>query len=44
MSTAGSTSSPGATLTLNYVAQYDDGRGGIVSTRITVSIHGATSS
>ena len=28
-------------LTLNYVAQVDDGHGGIVSTPITVSIHGA---
>src|SRR6185295_6680203 len=31
----------GETLTLNYVAQVDDGHGGIVSTPITVSIHGA---
>ncbi|MGY2901586.1 VCBS domain-containing protein [Bradyrhizobium sp. URHC0002] len=31
----------GETLTLNYVAQVDDGHGGVVSTPITVSIHGA---
>jgi VCBS repeat-containing protein len=31
----------GETLTLNYVAKVDDGHGGIVSTPITVSIHGA---
>ena len=31
----------GETLTLNYVAQVDDGHGGIVSTPITVSIQGA---
>jgi VCBS repeat-containing protein len=31
----------GETLTLNYVAQVDDGQGGVVSTPITVSIHGA---
>ena len=31
----------GETLTLNYVAQVDDGHGGIVSTPITVSIRGA---
>ena len=29
------------TLTLNYVATVDDGHGGVVSTPITVSIHGA---
>jgi VCBS repeat-containing protein len=29
------------TLTLNYVAQVDDGHGGVISTPITVSIHGA---
>lgn len=31
----------GETLTLNYVAQVDDGHGGVVSTPITVSIQGA---
>ena len=31
----------GETLTLNYVAQVDDGHGGVVSTPITVSIKGA---
>jgi VCBS repeat-containing protein len=31
----------GETLTLNYVALVDDGHGGVVSTPITVSIHGA---
>jgi len=31
----------GETLTLNYVAQVDDGHGGVVSTPITVSIEGA---
>jgi VCBS repeat-containing protein len=31
----------GETLTLNYVAQVDDGHGGVVSTTITVSIKGA---
>jgi VCBS repeat-containing protein len=31
----------GETLTLNYVAQVDDGHGGVVSTPITVTIHGA---
>ncbi|WP_108512242.1 VCBS domain-containing protein [Bradyrhizobium algeriense] len=31
----------GETLTLNYVAQVDDGHGGVISTPITVSIHGA---
>jgi VCBS repeat-containing protein len=31
----------GETLTLNYVAQVDDGHGGVVSTPITVSIHGS---
>ena len=31
----------GETLTLNYVAQVDDGHGGVVSTPITVSITGA---
>jgi VCBS repeat-containing protein len=31
----------GETLTLNYVARVDDGHGGVVSTPITVSIHGA---
>ena len=31
----------GETLTLNYVAQVDDGHGGVVSTPITVSINGA---
>ena len=31
----------GEKLTLNYVAQVDDGHGGVVSTPITVSIHGA---
>ena len=31
----------GETLILNYVAQVDDGHGGVVSTPITVSIHGA---
>jgi VCBS repeat-containing protein len=31
----------GETLTLNYVAQVDDGHGGIVSTPITVTIRGA---
>ena len=31
----------GETLTLNYVAQVDDGHGGIVSTPITVTIKGA---
>ena len=29
------------TLTLNYVATVDDGHGGVISTPITVSIHGA---
>ena len=29
------------TLTLNYVAEVDDGHGGVISTPITVSIHGA---
>ena len=29
------------TLILNYVAQVDDGHGGVISTPITVSIHGA---
>ena len=33
--------SKGETLTLNYVARVDDGHGGVVSTPITVSIHGA---
>ncbi|MEH2624091.1 VCBS repeat-containing protein [Bradyrhizobium sp. AZCC 1719] len=31
----------GETLTLNYVAQVDDGHGGVISTPITVSIQGA---
>ncbi|KRR12640.1 VCBS domain-containing protein, partial [Bradyrhizobium valentinum] len=31
----------GEKLTLNYVAQVDDGHGGVISTPITVSIHGA---
>ena len=31
----------GETLNLNYVAQVDDGHGGVISTTITVSIHGA---
>jgi VCBS repeat-containing protein len=31
----------GETLTLNYVAQVDDGHGGVISTPITVSIKGA---
>lgn len=31
----------GERLTLNYVAQVDDGHGGVISTPITVSIHGA---
>jgi VCBS repeat-containing protein len=31
----------GETLTLNYVAEVDDGHGGVVSTPITVSIQGA---
>jgi VCBS repeat-containing protein len=31
----------GETLTLNYVAQVDDGQGGVVSTPISVSINGA---
>ena len=31
----------GETLTLNYVAQVDDGHGGVVSTPISVSINGA---
>jgi len=31
----------GETLTLNYVATVDDGHGGVISTPITVSIHGA---
>ncbi len=31
----------GEILTLNYVAQVDDGHGGVVSTPITVSINGA---
>ena len=30
----------GETLTLNYVAQVDDGHGGVISTTITVSIRG----
>ena len=28
-------------MTLNYVATVDDGHGGVISTPITVSIHGA---
>ena len=31
----------GETLILDYVAQVDDGHGGVVSTPITVSINGA---
>ena len=33
--------SEGETLTLNYIAQVDDGHGGVVSTSITVSIKGS---